>query len=150
MEPTHVIKMPIVNEKVTAAGEHNQYAFRVDGRATKTDVKKAVEAIYGVKVVDVRSVTGPRGVRRGSGKGRDSARHCGTRCPWRCLTQTGRGGGSSAVQRITGNADSVGQTRSDRPFIGAGRPSSPWLRPLFVSTRPTCGMSRRHAVKGRL
>lgn len=55
MEPTTVIKMPIVTEKVTAAGEHNQYAFRVDQRATKTDVKKAIEAIYGVKVVDVRT-----------------------------------------------------------------------------------------------
>ena len=55
MEPTHVIKMPIVTEKVTAASEHNQYAFKVDQRATKTDVKKAIEAIYGVKVVDVRT-----------------------------------------------------------------------------------------------
>ena len=55
MEPTDVIKMPIVTEKVTAAGEHNQYAFKVDRRATKTDVKKAIEAIYGVKVVDVRT-----------------------------------------------------------------------------------------------
>ena len=55
MEPTHVIKMPIVTEKATAAGEHNQYAFKVDQRATKTDVKKAIEAIYGVKVVDVRT-----------------------------------------------------------------------------------------------
>ena len=55
MEPTHVIKMPIVTEKVTAAGDSNQYAFHVDQRATKTDVKKAVEAIYGVKVVDVRT-----------------------------------------------------------------------------------------------
>ena len=55
MEPTHVIKMPIVTEKATAAGEHNQYAFKVDQRATKTDVKKAIEAIYGVKVVYVRT-----------------------------------------------------------------------------------------------
>ena len=55
MEPTHVIKMPIVTEKVTAAGEHNQYAFKVDNRATKTDVKQAIEAIYGVKVVDVKT-----------------------------------------------------------------------------------------------
>ena len=52
MEPTTVIKMPIVTEKVTAASEHNQYAFKVDNRATKTDVKQAIEAIYGVKVVD--------------------------------------------------------------------------------------------------
>lgn len=55
MEPTTVIKLPIITEKVTAASEHNQYAFSVDPRATKTDIKKAVEAIYGVKVVDVRT-----------------------------------------------------------------------------------------------
>ncbi|NBQ13461.1 MAG: 50S ribosomal protein L23 [Proteobacteria bacterium] len=55
MEPTTVIKMPIVTEKVTAASEHNQYAFKVDNRATKTDVKQAIEAIYGVKVVDVKT-----------------------------------------------------------------------------------------------
>lgn len=55
MEPTTVIKMPIVTEKVTAASEHNQYAFEVDNRATKTDVKQAIEAIYGVKVVDVKT-----------------------------------------------------------------------------------------------
>ena len=55
MEPTTVIKMPIVTEKVTAASEHNQYAFKVDNRATKSDVKQAVEAIYGVKVVDVKT-----------------------------------------------------------------------------------------------
>jgi large subunit ribosomal protein L23 len=55
MEPTTVIKMPIVTEKVTAASEHNQYAFKVDNRATKTDVKQAIQAIYGVKVVDVKT-----------------------------------------------------------------------------------------------
>ena len=48
MEPTTVIKMPIITEKVTAASEFNQYAFHVDHRATRTDVKKAIEAIYGV------------------------------------------------------------------------------------------------------
>jgi large subunit ribosomal protein L23 len=53
MEPTTVIKKPIVTEKVTALGDHNQYAFHVDSRATKTDVKNAVEKLYGVKVVGV-------------------------------------------------------------------------------------------------
>ncbi len=55
MEPTTVIRKPIITEKVTAAAEHNQYAFEVDRRATKTDIKHAVEKIYGVKVVDVRT-----------------------------------------------------------------------------------------------
>ena len=55
MEPTTVIKMPIITEKVTAASEFNQYAVHVDHRATRTDVKKAIEAIYGVTVVAVRT-----------------------------------------------------------------------------------------------
>ncbi|MFO0784493.1 MAG: 50S ribosomal protein L23 [Phycisphaerales bacterium] len=55
MESTHVIKKPIITEKVTGLTEVNQYAFHVDGRASKTDIKKAVEEIYGVKVTDVRT-----------------------------------------------------------------------------------------------
>ena len=38
---------------MTALGDNNQYGFHVDRRATKTDVKKAIEALYGVKVVGV-------------------------------------------------------------------------------------------------
>lgn len=53
MESTHVIKKPIITEKVTEHSEYNQYCFQVDGRATKVDIKKAVEEIYGVKVTNV-------------------------------------------------------------------------------------------------
>jgi large subunit ribosomal protein L23 len=53
MESTHVIKKPIITEKVTALSESNQYAFQVDPRATKTDIKRAVQEIYGVTVTGV-------------------------------------------------------------------------------------------------
>jgi large subunit ribosomal protein L23 len=53
MEPTTVIKKPIITEKVTALGEMNQYAFLVDKRATKTDIKRAIHEIYGVTVTGV-------------------------------------------------------------------------------------------------
>ncbi|MBL9141150.1 MAG: 50S ribosomal protein L23 [Phycisphaerae bacterium] len=53
MEATTVIKIPIITEKVTQLGEFNQYAFRVDSRATKTDIKKAIQEIYGVTVTAV-------------------------------------------------------------------------------------------------
>lgn len=53
MESTHVIKKPIITEKVTALSESNQYAFKVDPRATKTDIKRAVQEIYGVTVTNV-------------------------------------------------------------------------------------------------
>ncbi len=54
MEATNVIRRPLVTEKVTwAMNEQNRYSFEVDPRATKTDIKSAIEAIYKVKVEKV-------------------------------------------------------------------------------------------------
>lgn len=51
-----VIKHPVVTEKGTwAMNEQNRYAFRVDGRATKGDIKAAIEQIYKVKVEKVNT-----------------------------------------------------------------------------------------------
>ena len=38
------------------SSEHNQVVFLVDVNATKTDVKKAVESVFGVKVVSVNTL----------------------------------------------------------------------------------------------
>jgi len=52
-----VIKFPIITEKSTAAqASANQYFFRVDPRATKHDIRLAVEKIFRVKVKDVRTM----------------------------------------------------------------------------------------------
>jgi large subunit ribosomal protein L23 len=53
MEPTHTIKKPILTEKSTASMEEGRYTFLVDRRATKDDIKSAVESIYSVKVLGV-------------------------------------------------------------------------------------------------
>jgi len=53
MEPTQVIKQPILTEKSTHAMEEGRYTFLVDGRASKEDVRASVESIYGVRVVGV-------------------------------------------------------------------------------------------------
>jgi len=54
MEATTVIKKPLVSEKTTfAATADNRYAFEVDRRADKAQIKRAVEEIYGVRVVSV-------------------------------------------------------------------------------------------------
>lgn len=53
MEATTVIRRPIITEKATFAHELNRYAFEIDRRATKSDVKRAVEELYGVRVVGV-------------------------------------------------------------------------------------------------
>jgi large subunit ribosomal protein L23 len=54
MNPTTVIRRPLITEKNTfVAGEFNRYGFEVDPRATKEQIKKAIEALYDVKVVHV-------------------------------------------------------------------------------------------------
>lgn len=54
MHPSTVIKKPIVTERSTATmGEDNRYTFLVDRRADKTIIKRAVESLYGVKVLGV-------------------------------------------------------------------------------------------------
>ena len=51
-----IIIKPIVTEKMTAMGEkYNRYGFRVDPKADKLQIKKAVEEMYGVKVLAVNT-----------------------------------------------------------------------------------------------
>ena len=52
-----VLLGPHVSEKATRAGEkHNQVVFRVRRDADKTEVREAVEMLFGVKVSDVQIV----------------------------------------------------------------------------------------------
>lgn len=63
MNQYDVIKRPLITEKSTASQEKaNQYFFAVDKRATKVDIRNAVEKIFGVNVTAVRtqSVGGKR------------------------------------------------------------------------------------------
>ena len=54
---TNVIIKPLVTEKSTHLQQtRNAYAFKVHPNANKPEIKKAVEAIYNVKVVDVRTM----------------------------------------------------------------------------------------------
>lgn len=56
LDAFQVIKSPIITEKVTGLTEHaNVYAFKVDMRANKVQIKTAVEKIWGVKVLSVRT-----------------------------------------------------------------------------------------------
>ena len=52
-----IIIKPIVTEKMTAMGEkYNRYGFRVDPKADKLQIKKAVEEMYNVTVVSVNTM----------------------------------------------------------------------------------------------
>jgi len=56
--PKHydVIIRPIITEKSTLAGEHNRVVFEVRKDATKPEIRRAVEAIFGVKVEKVNTL----------------------------------------------------------------------------------------------
>ena len=47
---------PIITEKAMKGSENNQVTFQVPLTATKTEVKAAVEALFGVKVKAVNTV----------------------------------------------------------------------------------------------
>jgi large subunit ribosomal protein L23 len=52
-----IIKAPLVSEKSTfLANAKNAYTFEVDKKADKLQIKAAIEKLYDVKVVDVRTV----------------------------------------------------------------------------------------------
>ena len=52
-----IIIKPIVTEKMTGLGEKlNRYGFRVERTANKLEIKKAVEEMYNVTVVDVNTL----------------------------------------------------------------------------------------------
>jgi large subunit ribosomal protein L23 len=55
-----ILIRPIITEKATEASEDaNCYAFEVDKRANKVEIKKAVESFYGVNVDAVRTMIVP-------------------------------------------------------------------------------------------
>lgn len=57
LEPYQVLQRPMITEKATFAAErYNAYTFQVNPLATKTEIKHAVETLFDVKVVDVRTI----------------------------------------------------------------------------------------------
>jgi large subunit ribosomal protein L23 len=57
MEPTQVIIRPVVSEKSYVLASSNKYTFRVHPNAHKTQIRQAVEDLFGVGVVDVRTMS---------------------------------------------------------------------------------------------
>ena len=70
MNSRSVLIRPIVSEKSYALLAANKYTFRVHYDAHKTQIRKAVEEIFGVRVVDVQTMTvKPKPKRRGWSSG---------------------------------------------------------------------------------
>src|SRR3954462_9155313 len=57
MEPTQVIIRPVVSEKSYVLAAADKYTFRVPPNAHKTQIRQAVEELFDVKVVEVRTMS---------------------------------------------------------------------------------------------
>jgi large subunit ribosomal protein L23 len=74
MDHSQVIIRPVVSEKSYALATIGKYTFRVHQDAHKTQIKQAVEELFGVGVVDVRTSSVPsKPKRRGYTAGRTRA-----------------------------------------------------------------------------
>lgn len=63
-----VVLAPVISEKSTMLADKNrQYAFRVSGRATKPEIKAAIELLFKTKVKSV-TVTNVKGKEKRVGK----------------------------------------------------------------------------------
>lgn len=51
-----VIRRPIVTEKAMKLGDLRQYVFEVDPKANKIQIKQAIEKMFEVNVISIRTV----------------------------------------------------------------------------------------------
>jgi large subunit ribosomal protein L23 len=75
--PRDILIRPIVSEKSYSLMDQGKYTFEVDPRSNKTEIKIAVEQIFGVKVQSVNTINRKGKVRRtrfGAGKRKDVKR----------------------------------------------------------------------------
>jgi large subunit ribosomal protein L23 len=71
MDARQIILEPVVSEKSYALMADNKYTFRVDDRAHKTQIARAVEQVFDVKVDEVRTAAvRSKPKRRGVHKGK--------------------------------------------------------------------------------
>ena len=65
MDPNKVIKHPLSTEKsIRLMESENKLIFVVENKATKADIKKAVETVFKVKVAKVNTFNTNRGEKR--------------------------------------------------------------------------------------
>ena len=57
MDASQVIIRPVVSEKSFVLAEAGKYTFRVHEKAHKTEIRQAIEELFDVNVVDVRTAS---------------------------------------------------------------------------------------------
>ncbi len=71
MTAREIVIRPVVSEKSYALLTANKYTFRVHDEAHKTQIRQAIEEVFGVRVQDVRtSWVKPKPKRRGWSSGK--------------------------------------------------------------------------------
>ena len=71
MDASQIIIRPVVSEKSFVLAEAGKYTFRVADKAHKTQIRQAIELLFDVKVIAVRtSSVKSKPKRRGQTKGR--------------------------------------------------------------------------------
>lgn len=73
LHPYQVIVRPLITEKATILAGEQKYAFEVDRRANKNQVRDAIETAFSVRVVRVNTMN-VRGKRRRTARGYTRAR----------------------------------------------------------------------------
>lgn len=51
-----VVRQPRLSEKAVALSNKNQFVFTVDPKATKLQVKRQLEAVYGIRIARINTV----------------------------------------------------------------------------------------------
>jgi len=74
--PRDIIKRPVITEKTSDLMAENKYVFEVDIHSNKTEIKSAIENIFGVKVKKVNTVKMPAKPKR-------YGRYTGYRSAWK-------------------------------------------------------------------
>ena len=54
-----IIKYPVISDKATRLLESNKYTFMVDRRANKFTIKKVIEFIFNVNILNVNTLNQP-------------------------------------------------------------------------------------------
>ena len=86
--PYDIILKPVLTEKSYDNIADKRYSFIVDKRATKTDIKRAVESIFGVKVEKVNTINSLGKLKR---QGRTEGRRASTKKAYVQLKKDSKG-----------------------------------------------------------
>lgn len=76
MMPEDIIIAPVVTEKSNDGLQEGKYTFKVNKKATKVDIARAVEKLFGVKVLKVNTINV-------SGKTKRVGRNVGKTSDWK-------------------------------------------------------------------